>query len=277
VITGESFHTISWSVPFILRCIEYSDIIKSKPEFESVTSLIDFLQQNHLPFPKYVRFEHPMDVVIAYNTQPSILEDCIIETDLSIFDNSSMFAFDFRVFCLQRVISLPLKIRQVKYCGIMQEILPKLTHPFARKLTSTSFNEIFALEVALGDDRYQNLVNLEILCEIDQEMIKDIPKSVKKLSCKIKRSESGLTVFGFPSGLRILNVSLTDYRNEYRLNFSILEQLVDLEFNVTKENQEIPFYNVSFPNSLKSVKSFALDIEEVKNQCPELTSLECKT
>ncbi|EMG45905.1 hypothetical protein G210_3880, partial [Candida maltosa Xu316] len=276
VIIGDLVRFIRESGSLLLQDLKYSAKIEFVPEFESLTSLIDFLQHNHLPFPKYVRFFETIDIILTYDTNPSILEDCIIETDLSIFDDSSRFTLQLRNFYLQRLISLPLKIRRVEFCETVHTMMHESSVQFARKLTSAGFNNDLPLEIAFSDDRYQNLVNLAIRFEIYQEMLQHIPRSVKKLNCRILCTESGLTEFGFPIGLRILTVALIDFPNEYCLNLSNLEELVDLEFFGPRNREPTTFYNFNFPKSLKSVNIFALDMEVITNQCPELTSLKCK-
>ncbi|EMG45881.1 hypothetical protein G210_3908, partial [Candida maltosa Xu316] len=246
------------------------------PEFSCFKELIDFLEENRLPFPKYVNFLHPIDIILAYESDPSILEDCIIETDLKSPFSSDAYSLELREFYLQRLISLPLKIRYVKNCGIIHEIIPESSFQFTRKLKTASFNNEFPLESFFGDNRYQNLINLYLSFKISHEAVTLIPRSVKKLNCEVVYPGFQVEELGFPRGLRSLSLTLCNFPEQYCLNFSNLERLVKLEFDGMRDNELTTFYNFSFPKSLKQVKSFALAMEVIKNQCPGLTSLECK-
>ncbi|EMG46757.1 hypothetical protein G210_2984 [Candida maltosa Xu316] len=254
--------------------LNYPEKDESKPRFFCFKSLTDFVEQNQLPIPKHICFDYFTDIVVAYEKNPKILQDCIIETDLSLsdyFDNP-----DSTKSYLQKFISLPLKIRSARSCEAVHKMVIESSVQFTRKLTSASFNESFPLVSFFRGDIYQNLVNLEIRDPISNESVKYIPRSVKTLKCEMFRPEFELTEFGFPNGLENLHLSLQDYPEEYALNFSNLEHLVDLKFAIIDEDDvSIRYYKASFPRSLKRVKSPVLDIAEVKKSCPELTLFDC--
>ncbi|EMG49334.1 hypothetical protein G210_5914, partial [Candida maltosa Xu316] len=247
----------------------------SKPEFSCFIELTDFLEQNHLPFPKHIYFPFPTDVVFAYRTNPRILQDCVIETDLHLpfgFDADSP---DLEQSYLLILISLPLKIRRVAYCEVLHESLHESSAPFTKKLSSAHFYTTCRLDTIFEDDRYQNLVNLNLTFQISHEVTKLIPRSVKTLNCNILCPEFQVDDFGFPSGLKSLNVLLFNYPEQCWACFNDLEHLSNLLFENIKNEKRVPYYNVRFPKSLKSVKSTGLDVEAIKNQCPNLTSFEC--
>ncbi|EMG46242.1 hypothetical protein G210_3514 [Candida maltosa Xu316] len=271
-ITGCIPHDSKWTGPSPQQYfMEPKSIDRS--EFYCLESLTDFLEENHLPFPRHIYFYHPIDIIVAYDKNSSILQNCIIETDLELFDDLPHYTLDLSKFYLQKLISLPLKIRHVRYCEIMHELMGESTIEFTRKLTDATFLNECPLELVFGGNKYQNLVNLAIGDQISHEMVKHIPRSVKAFKCQILCSGFELTEFDFPDGLEKLRVSLIDYPKEHSLSFSNLKQLVDLYFDLADYDNEASLCNVSFPKSLKSVRSHALNIEEIKNQCPELTSL----
>ncbi|EMG45544.1 hypothetical protein G210_4270, partial [Candida maltosa Xu316] len=263
-----------WIDPSFPRKLDYLGIDERKPNFSCFNSLIAYLEQNHVPLPKYIHFESFIDIVVVHDANPNVLQDCIIQTNLDISAGSDRYSSELRKFYLEKLISLPLKFRRVGYC---EELIDESSDQFTRNLTSACFNKTCLLEIAFEGNRYQNLVNLEIRFDISHEVLKYIPRQIKKLNCCILRPEFELTEFGFPSGLRSLEVSFINYPENYEVNFTDLEHLVDLEFDITHSRRKIPFYNVTFPKSLKSVTSFALDLVQVKNQCPELMHFDCLT
>ncbi|EMG48058.1 hypothetical protein G210_1441 [Candida maltosa Xu316] len=252
-----------------------SQVDEPKPEFSCFKSLTDFLTENHLPFPKSIEFIHPIDIIKVYDSNPSILQDCIIETDLGIFYYSARYSSELRKSYLQKLISLPLKFRRIVDCHVIYQMMHESSAQFTRNLTSATFPLSFPLEIVFGDDRYHNLVDLEISEQISHEVVKYIPRSVKKLNCCVLCPNYELSEFGFPSGLKNLKVTFHDYPDNCVVNFRILEYLVELEFHIMDYGYKIENYNVSFPKSLKSVKIFALDMVEVNNQCPQLTHFDC--
>ncbi|EMG45596.1 hypothetical protein G210_4219 [Candida maltosa Xu316] len=249
---------------------------ESKPDFSCIKSLTDFLEDNNLPFPKNVRFLHPIDIILAYDTHPGVLQNCIIETNLEMFGDSDNP--DLRKTYLQKLISLPLKFGRVTNCQILHELVPESSVQFTKKLTSASFSKEFSLEIAFQYDRYQNLVHLEIEDRISYEVVKYIPRSVKKLRCRILCPEFELREFDFPRGLRRLNVAFHHYPLNCVVNLNNLEYLADLEFSFNRHGRRIIYRNIRLPKSLKLVKGLhgvVLDIMEIQNQCPKLTSFDC--
>ncbi|EMG49929.1 hypothetical protein G210_5099 [Candida maltosa Xu316] len=265
-----------WNEDRFGETIFSSEFGKLNPRFACFKGLTDFLEENHIPFPKCIEFEYPIDIIHVYDANPIILQDCIIETSLEVFCESRKYSFELRKFYLEKLISLPLKIRSVEKCEILHELMPESSLQFTRKLTTAHFSKEFPLETVFENDAYQNLINLTLKFPISHEMVTLIPRSVKKLNCEIVYPGIELSEFDFPSGLRSLSITLANFPEGYSVNFSYLERLVILEFNVKQSNERIPYYNVTFPKSLKSVKSSALDLEEIKNQCPELTCFDCR-
>ncbi|EMG49371.1 hypothetical protein G210_5871 [Candida maltosa Xu316] len=274
IITGLPPSFSSWDKPEFAEKFMNSRVIERKPEFSCFKELIDFLDENHLPLPHHIYFKRAVDILLVYDKNPRTLQDCIIETSLDLFGEDENR--DLGKLYLQKLISLPLKIRIVKNCEVLQGLIHESIDQFTRQLESASFSFKAPLETIFEGDRYQNLFNLEICFFISHDVVKLIPRSVKTLKFSIACPDFQVEDFGFPSALKSLNVSLGNYSEQYMLNFSSLRNLVNLDFYVTKNGLPIPFYNVTFPNSLRSVKSTGLDVDAIKSQCPEVNSFNCQ-
>ncbi|EMG49900.1 hypothetical protein G210_5199 [Candida maltosa Xu316] len=275
-ITGELPLDSTWADQSISQHLKYPETNELTPEFYCFKSLTDFLDQNNLPMPRHINFFHPIELILVHYRDPNILQNCTIETSFRIFFDSERYNFLLRRSYLSKLIALPLKFRGAQYCEILDEMMDEWGYQFTRNLTSASFTMKFPLYDTFKNDRYKNLTTLKIASRFSHKMVKYIPRSVEKLSCNISCPQNELKELGFPYGLRSLKVSWHNYPEKCSLDFSYLGQLVDLESDVIKKDR-IAFYNVSFPRSLKSVGSFGLDMELLKNQCPELTSIHCMT
>ncbi|EMG46244.1 hypothetical protein G210_3516 [Candida maltosa Xu316] len=276
-ITGCIPHDSKWTGPSLPKILSYSQLDNSKPGFSCFNSLTDFLRENHLPLPRNIYFAHFVDIVLVYDSNPNLLKESIIKTDLQPPYGNSACSSDLKRHYLQRLISLPLKIRNARYCENIDDMMDEASGQFTRKLTSAHFCRVCPLDSTFEDGNYQNLVNLNLIFEITHEVVKYIPKSVKKLNCRILCTQFKSQEFGFPSGLRDLIVTLVNYPKKSRVNFTNLGHLLNLEYYIIHNGYKADYYNVSFPKSLKSVTTFSLDMVEVKNQCPELAHLHCLT
>ncbi|RCK63297.1 Podocan [Candida viswanathii] len=238
------------------------------PSFADYNEYVDFLEENPFVRPGKMDFEQVQDLFKLHLSRPELLQGCKIVIHLETELEEPIF---------QELKALPYPIDQIMTIGDFfdEEYFDSGDDWYDRiRCITIDFGGSLDLKCALARLGFKSLRELDLSeLEVEEDKLKYIPRHVRYLKLELDLTDNKF-LKDFPPLLETLDLELSctdsedDDGNLIEYDISHLQKLKVLVL----DDCEIL---LKFPPSLKELQLVSgwIDLNRVKQQCPELESL----
>ncbi|EER30864.1 predicted protein [Candida tropicalis MYA-3404] len=242
---------------------------ESTPIFGDIDNLISFVKDNHIPFPKYIYFKNPVDIISTHKSYCGILDNTHLQTTLRDLKYSGI-----DIAYVMMLKELPYRFDRLDDFYVMDEEIYGDNKAWCKNLRrlEISFEADFTPGNFFPDMEFENLIDLVIGPRMLNEDMRYIPRSVKYLSCPLdlRGLESAIDAesqIQLPINLRTFQTNAR-HDIEFTIDFRRMSSLMNLTFFSAK------CIAIDFPSSMREMIIFSrFDVSNLTQQCLRLTTL----